>query len=108
MIPTAALPHRVTIEPYLGNTAEGPTYGPARTDVPARVVGKRRMVRDATGQDVTAVATITIRPGTAVPAESRIVHGDQTYTVLDAAESAELGRSHSWQLICDGPRGAVA
>lgn len=108
MIPTAALPHRITIEPYLGETATGPSFGAARTNVRARVVAKRRMVRDSTGRDIIAAATITVRPGAAIPAESRITHGTQTFTVLDAAESAELGRTHSWQLICDGPRGATA
>lgn len=106
MIPTAALPHKITIEAYEGDTAEGPSFGPGCT-VKARVVGKRRMVRTSDGRDVMAVATITIRPGIDVPAESRISHGDQTYTVLDAGESAELRGPHSWRLICDGPRGAT-
>lgn len=106
-VPTAALPHTVTITPFLGNTAEGPSYGPATT-VRARVVGKRRMVRTSDGRDVIAAATVTIRPGVNVPVESRITHGDRSYTVIDAAQGHELNSAHSWQLICDGERGAVA
>jgi hypothetical protein len=106
-IPTSTLPHIITIEPYEGDTAEGPSYGTATT-VRARVVAKRRMVRTGNGADVTASATITVRPGVTVPAESKVTHGDRTYTVLDAANGHELRGTHSWQLLCDGPRGATA
>lgn len=106
-IPTAALPHRVTITPYLGHTAEGPSYGPEQRDVPARVVGRRRQVTTANGTNVVAPATVTLRPGVSVPAESVITHCGQTYTVLEVSSAMTLGPEYSTRLICDGPRGSA-
>lgn len=105
-IPTAALPHRVTIEPYEGQTAEGPSYGDP-VSVRARVVSKRAMIRTSDGREVTATASVTIRPGRDIPAESRVTHGTQVFTVLDAAHVHELRGPYSWRLLCDGPRGAT-
>lgn len=107
MIPTAALPHRVTITPYLGDTAEGPTFGTPVTGVPARVVARRRQVTTANGTNIVAPATITLRPGVTVPAESTVTHGTQTYTVLEVSASMQLGADYCTRLICDGPRGSA-
>lgn len=106
MIPTAALPHEVTIEAAAGTTGGGaPAYGEPVT-VRARVVGKRRQVRTSTGVDIIASATATIRPGPTVPAGSLLTHGADLYEVVDTATAVELRRPHSVELILDGPRPA--
>lgn len=104
-IPTATLPHTVTITPYLGDGAEGPMYGTAVT-ARARVVGRRRQVTTANGTNIVAPATVTLRPGVSVPAESKITHDGQTYTVLEVSTAMQLGSDYCTRLICDGSRGA--
>jgi hypothetical protein len=104
VIPTAALRHRITIEPYEGSGALGPIYGDPITDVPARVVGKRRAVRTASGTDVIASAVCVIRPALDVRAESRVIHNGRRYVVLDVADSEDLTRPHHRELILDGPQ----
>lgn len=103
-IPTAALPHTVTIEPYEGTDGSGrPVFGAPRR-VRARVASRRTAVRTAEGVDVIATAVCTMRPGPAVPAESRITNGTQTYTVLDVARSDDTARQAGQILTLDGPR----
>lgn len=102
-IPTATLPLRVTIEPYLGSTSTGPAYG-AATTVRARKVGRRRAVRTSEGVDVISSASFVFRPDVVLAAESRITHGADTYTVLDVADSVELTRSYAFEVLVEGPR----
>lgn len=110
MIPTAVLPHRVTLRAYQGEGGTGgPVFGPDLTDVPARIVGKRRAVRTRDGADVIADATCDLRPRHRgqtldVLAQSEVTHGDRTYTVLGVAETVDLTRAHGVQLLLEGPR----
>lgn len=103
-IPTASLPHRVTIEAYLGDTAYGPTFA-AATAVRARKVGRRRAVRTSDGVDVISSASFVFRPDVTLAAGSRITHGTDTYTVLDVAESIELHRGYALEVLVEGPGG---
>lgn len=105
MIPTAALPHRVTLRRYLGPSAYGPRYGPPERRIRARLTGKRRMVRTSTGVDVIADATCLLRPCGPIPVESTItdLHG-RSYTVLGVADNPGLVRDHNVELILEGPR----
>lgn len=105
MIPTAALPHQVTIAPYVGDTSVGPSFDPEGAPVRARIVGKRRRVTAAGGTDTIADATIVIRPPAApVPVGSKVFHAGQTYIVQDVETSEELRRPHSVGLIVTGPK----
>lgn len=104
MIPTATLRQRVTITPFSGHSAYGPVYGTAVQNVPARVVSKRRMVRQPDGVQVLADATCTIRPRTVVP-ESKVTMSDgRVYLVLDVLESRFLDRLVGLELILQGVR----
>lgn len=104
MIPTAELPHTVTIEPAAGTTGTGaPAFG-SPFSVPARVEGKRRSVRTSTGVDVIADAVATIRPGWKVPVGSRVTLGDRRFTVLGEGEQMELRRPEKVELILEGIR----
>lgn len=71
-VPGWLLPHRITIEPYEGDTAYGPLYGPPAADVAALVTETVRTVRNPQGREVTSTAQIITAPDVPCPAESRI------------------------------------
>ncbi|MCX5197225.1 hypothetical protein OOK31_25560 [Streptomyces sp. NBC_00249] len=71
VIPGWLLRHTVTIEPYLGDTAYGPKYGPP-TSARAFVEEKIRTVRDKDGEEVTASTTVYLLPTQGCPPESRL------------------------------------
>lgn len=102
MIPTAALPHFVTVADFLGDSFEGESFGSPSVQLPARVEGKRRRVTAADGSDVLGDAVITLRPRS-VPVGSKVTHGTNTYRVLAASDAVELRRAHSTELIVAGP-----
>lgn len=103
-IPTAALRHRITVEPYEGTTGTGgPVYGEP-VALRARLVGKRRAVRTRDGVDVIADATADIRPGATIPAESRVIRDGRVYEVLAVVDVEDLGRPWARQLILEGPK----
>lgn len=60
------LPHRVTIRPHEGDGAEGDLWGDARTDRPAYVEQRSRLVVDrrstspTSGQEVTSTAFVVL------------------------------------------------
>lgn len=89
-VPGWLLRHRITIEPYLGDSAYGPTYGPAVADVPALVALNIRTVRDIQGREVTSTAQIVARPDINCPAESRITlpNGTTTRAITVARHTA--------------------
>jgi hypothetical protein len=70
------LRHRVTVEPYLGDSAYGPRYGPPVAGVPALVALAVRTVRDREGREVTSTATVIAGPDLDCPPESRITLPD--------------------------------
>lgn len=75
-VPAYLLRHRITVEPYLGDSAYGPQYGPPVENVPALVAETIRLVRDREGREVTSTAQIIAAPGLDCPAESRITLPD--------------------------------
>ena len=76
------LRHRITIEPYLGDSSKGPLYGPPR-QVRCFVDEQTRAVRTPGGEDVTSSSTAYAAPGTVVPALSRVTlpSGRQTTVI---------------------------
>ncbi|AYD86202.1 head-to-tail stopper [Streptomyces phage Darolandstone] len=79
-VPRYLLRHRITVEPYLGDSAYGQKYGPPVEDVPALVGETIRLVRDREGRQVTSTAQIIAEPGLDCPAESRITLPDGRIT----------------------------
>ena len=102
MIPTAALPHFVTVEAFLGDSFDGENFAAASTRLPARVTGTRRRTTAADGSDVIGDAVITIRPRS-VPVGSKVTHGSDVYRVLASSDAVELRRPVSTELIVAGP-----
>lgn len=71
-VPRWLLRHRITIEPYEGDSAYGPVFGPPVVDVPALVSEDVRLVRAPDGRQVVSSATVVLDLDTTVPAGSRI------------------------------------
>ncbi|MFM9613912.1 hypothetical protein [Streptomyces niveiscabiei] len=91
-VPEWLLVHRITVEPYLGDSAYGPTYGPPVADIPALVAETIRTVRNREGREVTSTAQIIAAPGLDCPAESRITLPDgRTTTAISVAHHTAPG-----------------
>ncbi|MFD7738414.1 hypothetical protein [Streptomyces sp. MJM8645] len=71
-VPGWLLRHRIIIEPYLGESAYGPVFGPPVVDVPALVSESVRLVRAPDGRQVVSSAQVLLDLDTTVPAGSRI------------------------------------
>ncbi|MGW4850147.1 hypothetical protein ACWEPZ_02800 [Streptomyces sp. NPDC004288] len=80
-IPRFLMRHEVSIEPYLGDTSKGPTYGAA---VPVRCFldAATRMVRSPAGEQVTSSSTVYADPGTVTPTGSRVTLPDGHVTTV--------------------------
>ncbi|MFZ3569277.1 hypothetical protein ACNYS0_20205 [Streptomyces sp. BH034] len=86
------LRHRITVEPYLGDSAYGPRYGPAVEGVPALVAETVRTVRNREGREVTSTATVIARPDLDCPAGSRVtLPNGRTTTALHIASHTAPG-----------------
>lgn len=103
-VPGWLLPHRVTIEPYAGDSAYGRTYGPPVADVPAMVTETVRTVRTREGREVTSTAQIIAAPGLVCPPESRItLPSGRTTTALHTAPHTAPGLPvpQSTEVFCE-------
>ncbi|MFI6371013.1 hypothetical protein [Streptomyces sp. NPDC050546] len=91
-VPAYLLRHRVTVEPYLGDGAYGPQYGPPVADVPALVSGARKVTRDSTGAQVLSTAQVIAAPDLDCPARSRLtLHDGRTTTAISVAHHTAPG-----------------
>lgn len=70
-IPSNLLMHQITLEPYLGDAARGPLYGPKQT-VRCYLEQKTRVVRGPDGREVTSTSRVFCDRGPQVTTESRI------------------------------------
>ncbi|GHA19411.1 hypothetical protein ACFOOM_10180 [Streptomyces echinoruber] len=70
-VPGYLLRHRVTVEPYDGDSAYGPTYRPP-VEVRALVAEGTRLTRNREGVEVASTAQVITAPGLDCPPESRI------------------------------------
>ncbi|MFD4918885.1 hypothetical protein ACFWNR_37495 [Streptomyces virginiae] len=79
-VPPSLLRHRIGVEPYLGDGAYGPAYGPA-AEHPALVSHTVRMIRAADGRAVASTAQIIAAPGLDCPPGSRVTLPDGRITI---------------------------
>lgn len=82
--PKRFMRHHITIEPYLGDTSHGPSYGPG-VSVQCFLDAKTRMVRSPTGREVTSTSTAYCPLATVCPAESRVTLPSGARTIVIAA-----------------------
>lgn len=81
-IPGWLLRHTVTLEPYLGQSAAGPKYGPAVT-VACFVDDTRRLVRNELGDQVISETTLYCVLDTDAPTKSKVtVNGRQAWVII--------------------------
>lgn len=79
------MPQTVSVEPRTGNDVYAkPTYGAAVT-YPCRIVGKRRLVINAAGQQVLSQQTVYVVTNASIDAESRI-----TLSTADTGSTGSL------------------
>ncbi|MCZ9348547.1 hypothetical protein NGM36_01780 [Streptomyces mutabilis] len=105
-LPRWLLPHRISVEPYAGDSAYGPTYGPPIEDVRALVDLRIRVVRNREGREVTSTATVYAEPELAAqcPPESLITlpDGRITHVIAVAPHTAPgMGLPESTEVACE-------
>jgi hypothetical protein len=83
-LPAWLMVHQITVEPYTGNSAYGPLYGPA-VAVRCFLDQQTRMVRNPAGDDVTSTSTAYCPLATVAPAKSRVTLPDGRQTTVIAA-----------------------
>lgn len=71
-MPAFLLPHTVTVKPYTGNSAYGPTYGLPFAINRAYIEDRRRLVRASDGAETISETTVITRPGTPIPTGSEV------------------------------------
>lgn len=79
-IPRSALRTPVTVEPWLGNTGDGDTWGPAVPEL-ARVDLTERVQRGPTGDTRVTAGRLILAPDTTVAAHDRVTVDGTTYRV---------------------------
>lgn len=82
-IPAFLLRHTAVIEPYEGSGGLGDVYGDPVT-VRGFADDKRRLVRDATGEQVVSETTFYCRLDTVAPPGSRVTVNGRTVHVIQA------------------------
>lgn len=75
--------HTVTVEPYLGESAYGPRYGPP-TDHAGLLERRIRVVRGQNGEETTASATFRTVLDAGITAEARVTLPDGRRTTVIA------------------------
>ncbi|MGW4810552.1 hypothetical protein ACWEPB_02755 [Kitasatospora cineracea] len=83
-LPGWLMRHRITIEPYLGNSAYGPRYGSA-VAVRCFLDEQTRLVRASNGDETTSTSTAYCPLATDAPAKSRVTLPDGRQTTVIAA-----------------------
>lgn len=83
-IPGWLLRHRITIDPYLGDSSTGALYGPPQ-QVRAFVDEQTRVVVSPGGEQVTSSSTAYTAPGTTAPPLSRVTLPSGRVTTVIAA-----------------------
>ncbi|MGW1770642.1 hypothetical protein [Streptomyces sp. NPDC002104] len=91
-MPDSLLRHRVTVEPYRGDSAYGPIYDPP-AQVRALVIASVRQVRRASdGREVVSSAQVIAAPGLDCPPGSRLtLPSGRTTTAISTADHSAPG-----------------
>lgn len=101
-IPMFALPHRVTIVPFIGSGAYGPIWETDQTKfknkVPCRIEPQIRRIQGTNGDDVVQQATGIFHPNWKINQNDRIVWNDLEFTVETVIPIDAMG-PHSIEVI---------
>ncbi|MFG3438330.1 hypothetical protein ACGF0J_13895 [Nonomuraea sp. NPDC047897] len=101
MLPEWLLRHTATIEPFQGDGAYGPVFGPA-FESRCLVDDERRLVRDAQGAEVVSDTTVFLPPGTTCPEGSRVTVNGRVTTVITsfARDGGGLPTPDHVEVVC--------
>lgn len=72
--------HNVIVEPYAGQDAYGVKVFSAGSTYKARVVGQRKIVKDATGKEVVSNVTVYVATDVVIDVRSRVTLPSGTFT----------------------------
>lgn len=90
-----------TVETYDSESAYGPTYNDP-VEIRCNVDAKRRLVRNAAGDEVVSEATLHIHPSTPVETfapESRVTVNGRPTTVIDAKAHTLRGKTTHLEVL---------
>ena len=91
-VPGRYLRHRIDVEPYVGDSAYGPSYGERVECVPALVAMVRKQTADKDGREVLATAQVIAAPELDCPPGSRVTLPDgRTATAISTARHTAPG-----------------
>lgn len=102
-LPAWLLPHRVSVEPYLGTSAYGPRFGEP-VEVAAMAAESIKRVRNATGAEVVSTAQVITAAGLDCPTGSRItLPTGRTTTAITVAHHTAPGLPvpESTEVMCE-------
>jgi hypothetical protein len=91
-IPGRLMHQTVAVEPYTGEGAHGPVYGPA-AQVGCWIIDKTELVRNRDGREVVSRSRFLCRPGEIVPEESRVTCSGRVTRVIAVHNWATPGPS---------------
>lgn len=98
-IPRAYLRHTIGVERYLGSSATGPVYAPAR-ELPCYVEALTRSVRTAEGRTVTSGDKVILDLDATLAPEDRVtVRGRVVEVVLVNHYESRLGAPDHTELV---------
>lgn len=82
----------ISVEPYAGSGAQGPTYGTA-VSYKATVQPREKLIIDTRGKQVMSVAFVIVRPNAVIPVESRVTASDgRVFRVLMSHVLPDIAR----------------
>lgn len=90
VIPYWMLKHKVTVEPLLSHTSVSPTYGPPKV-IRCFVQNGQRLTRGANEEQITAAATVRMRPKAVCPVGSRVTFADGRASIVLVANQQDGG-----------------
>jgi hypothetical protein len=96
------LPHRVTVVPYVGAGAYGPTWeddpSKHKNNVPCRIDPVVKKVKGGNGDDVVQQAEGTFHPDYPINVGDKIEWTGKTYTVESTTPIDAMG-IHHWEVV---------
>lgn len=98
-LPTKTLVNRMSREEYLGNSANGPKWGPKRDKIPCRLINRRSRVTNENGDTVVSTCVVHTRPDVKLATMDRVFIDGQRYEVLDITPLTGPIRIEGWEAM---------
>lgn len=97
-LPGILMPHRIVVEPFAGDSSEGPTYGPAKVSVQCRREGRIDVTAD--GQHTGSVKLYArLVASSLLNTGARVTLDDGTVGYVTAVARHEDGGLGAWEHV---------